>query len=63
MSGPEAAPRILSLGATGLATWFMGSGLILLLLSLYDLTTRFSAKSVSTVISSQMRPSRVLGGI
>eukprot|EP01037_Dinobryon_pediforme_P020187 gene20187-20744_t len=24
LSGPEAAPRILSLGATGLATWFMG---------------------------------------
>jgi len=26
VSGPEAAPRILSLGATGLATWFMGGG-------------------------------------
>ena len=26
VSDSEAAPRILSLGATGLATWFMGSG-------------------------------------
>ena len=34
---------IISLGATGLATWFMGGGYVLLF-SLYNQTARFSAR-------------------